>query len=83
MGQSAITNHFANIYKELYNRGYIGLDNVRNSIEIKITKDSVAQLDRVNEDDIRDALEAMKANKHDGVFNIVSDCMIYGPPELT
>ena len=84
VGRSAIANHFASIYNELYNRVDSGseLDNVRDSIEIKITGDSVTQLDRVNEDAVRDALKVMKANKQDGVFNIVSDCMINGPPEL-
>ena len=79
MGQGAI----AEIYNELHNRVDIGakLDEVKSSIANKITED-VAQLDRVNEDAIKDALKIMQAKKQDAIFDIVYDCFINGPPEL-
>ena len=84
VGQGNIAGHFANIYSELYNRVELGpeIEDVKNTIEEKITNGSTAQLHRVNEDIIRDALKLMKANKYDALFDIVSDCLIQGPSEL-
>ena len=84
VGQKNIANHFANIYSELYNRIDLGnkLDNVSDSINARITEDSAAQLDRVNVDTVSEALKIMKGNKHDSLFDTVSDCFIHGPQEL-
>ena len=42
----------------------------------------MSQLERVNEDLIREALNKMKGNKRDAIYDTVSDCYINGPPEL-
>ena len=85
VGQKNIASHFANIYSDLYNRVDLGikLENVSDGINAKITGDSAAaQIDRVNETSVGEALKLMKANKQDALFDIVSDCFINGPPEL-
>jgi hypothetical protein len=58
------------------------LEEVSSRINASINEESSAQLDRINEDTVRDALKLMKGNKHDALFDIVSDCFIHGPPEL-
>ena len=49
---------------------------------VNITRESSAQIEQVNETPVALALKAMKANKHDSLFDIVSDCLINGPCEL-
>ena len=84
VGQGNIAAKFASIYSELYNKVEIGpeLERMKHSIEDKVTGSSAAQLDRVNEYAVNEALKVMKGNKRDGIFDIVSDCLINGPPEL-
>ena len=79
-----LTTHFASIYSELYNRVELDekLENVSDTIQAGITQDSAGQLDRVNENTIKEALKIMKSNKHDAFFDIVSECFTNGPPEL-
>ena len=79
-----IACHFANINSELYNRVDLGikLEAVSESINANITEDSSAQIDRVNETAVGDALKLMKANKQEALFDIISDCLINGPTEL-
>ena len=84
VGANNIANHFANIYSELYNR--VELDNKFESISSQIKEavqiDSTPQLDRVNEDVVREALLHLKCNKHDALYTLASDCLVEGPPEL-
>ena len=84
VGSDAIADHFASIYKDLYNRVELGtkLDKVKDNINLAITNASSSQLERINEQVVGEALKVMKANKHDAVFDIASDCIINGPPEL-
>ena len=84
VGAANIAGLFANIYSELYNRVELDeeFEKVSNSIKEAVTVESIVQLDRVNEDTIREALKHMKCNKHDALFTIASDCLVNGPPEL-
>ena len=52
------------------------------AINASFNQESVIQLDRVNEDIVRETLKIMKFKKHDFMFYAVSDCFIQGPPEL-
>ena len=52
------------------------------SMEKEIGPDSFPQIDRVTEKLIREALNSMKGNKRDAIFDTISDCYINGPPEL-
>ena len=85
VGQKNIATHFANIHTELYNRVRLDdkLENISNQINSTInSENSAVQITRVNERSVGEALKVMKANKHDALYNIVSDCLINGPPEL-
>ena len=84
VGAKNIANHFASIYSELYNRVELNekFEDAGKSINDAITEASVAQLDRVNEETILEALKILKINKHDELFTIASDCLVNGPPEL-
>ena len=57
-------------------------DNVLDEIHKGIDSSSLKQIERINDNVIRDALNAMKAKKSDAMFDISSDCYIHGPPEL-
>ena len=84
VGAKNIANHFADIYSELYNR--VELDNefvsIRSRIKDAVQIDSIPQLDRVNEEVVKEALLHLKCNKHDSLFTIASDCLVNGPPGL-
>ena len=77
VGQENIAKHFATIYSELYNRVEVGeeLEKVSDTINTNINQDSTAQLDRVNEDTIREALKLMKSKKQDPYFVLLCTLM--------
>ena len=84
VGPKDISNHFANIYKTLYNRVDNGtkLECISNKVMSGIDDTCTKQLDRINEALVQQALLKLKSNKRDALFNTVSDCYINGPPEL-
>ena len=84
VGPTNIANHFAEIYSELYNRVDLGdeLSVLSRQLNEEVGQHSITQVDRINEDLIKQALKLMKGNKADSLFEIQSDCMINGPPEL-
>ena len=43
---------------------------------------SIAHVDRITTDLVKQALASMKSSKNDAIFNIQSDCMINGPEVL-
>ena len=84
VGAANIANHFASIYSKLYNRVDLGekLDMISKDLENEIGAHSIAQVNRIDEKLVREALNKMKGNKRDAIFDTVSDCYINGPPEL-
>ena len=84
VGGDNIANHFAGIYSKLYNKMEEDekLDNILAGLEAKIGTDSVSQISRVDENLIQNALNRMKANKRDAIFDTISDCYTHGPPQL-
>ena len=79
-----ISNHFAEIYSELYNKVELG-DEFKllcSQLNNEVGQHSLVQVDRVNEELIAKAIKMMKDNKSDAIFNIQSDCLVNGPPEL-
>ena len=78
-------HHFANIYGDLYSKVELGdkFENLRNSINDDITEDSLKDVNRVNNDLIKQALAKMKDGKSDVLFDFTSDLLMNGPPELT
>ena len=81
VGARNIANRFAEIYSELYNTHEHGpaFDEVKNKISGNITPDSIAQVNRISESLVEDALKSMRAGKNDALFDFQSDCIINGP----
>ena len=84
VGSKNIAKHFANIYTKLYNKVENGetLEGVIERINSGVSSKSQEQLDRIDEKLIKTALNKMKSNKRDALFDTVSDCYKNGPPEL-
>ena len=58
------------------------MDQLRNKLEQAVGQRILAEVDRVNENLVKQALTLMKSNKCDALFEFQSDCLINGPPEL-
>ena len=84
VGATNIANHFASIYSELYNRVEPGvkLGDISHNLDKEISQESQSQLNRINEELVKEALKMMKPNKSDALFDTMSDFYIHGPPEL-
>ena len=84
VGSSNISNHFAEIYSDLYNKVELGpqFDQLCRQVNQDVGQHSLVQTDRINEDLVKRALKLLKGNKGDALFEIQSDCLINGPPEL-
>ena len=84
VGSSNIANHFADIYREIYNK--VDLDDdfkdLVGQVKQEAAQEDISLVHQVDEDLIRKALKLMKSNKNDALFNIQSDCIISGPPAL-
>ena len=84
VGSANISNHFAEIYSDLYNKVEHGeqFENLCDQINSSVGQHSLVQVDRITEDLVRQALKRMKGNKGDALFEKQSDCLINGPPQL-
>ena len=86
VGPTDIANHFSCIYQELYNR--VELDDAFKCVQEKVLKsvnsESYAQLDRITEEVVMEALKRLKPHKSDVVFNMSYDFYLHmhSPPEL-
>ena len=74
-----IPNHFAKIYKELYNSvsDDTDVENIRMMINGRI--DSTDEVKKVTPEIVKEATTYLKANKTDPVYNFNSDCMKNAP----
>ena len=84
VGSRPISEHFAATYKQLYNKVENGekLQQLDHKISQEIDNNSLLDLKRIDNRLIRNALNKMKSNKRDALYNIASDCFIEGPEEL-
>ena len=84
VGSSNISNHFAEIYSDLYNSVEHDeqFDQLCEQIDLSVGNQSLVQVDRITEELVRQALKKMKGNKADALFEMQSDCLINGPPQL-
>ena len=84
VGATNIANHFADIYKQLYNQRDLGdnITNLRDKLNREILSEDMFEVNRVTEAVIKQGLELMKGNKSDAMFDFQSDCLIDGPPEI-
>ena len=84
IGAENIANHFASIYKNLYNS--VNLDDefgfVKTRVQQSIDDESKVQYSRITENTVRKAINLLKAKKSDAYFNISSDFYLNGPDEL-
>jgi hypothetical protein len=84
VGSANIANHFAGIYKKLYNQVEQGdkITDIMDGLNKKITNSDLSEISRVTESVIRQGLKRMKGNKSDAIFDFRSDCLIDGPLEI-
>ena len=84
IGASNIAGHFANIYSGLYNQAEQSQSFVDICAQVNhgVARSSSDQINRIDEELVAKALKMMKSNKNDALFDIQSDCLINGPPEL-
>ena len=84
VGSTNIADHFAGIYSELYNRVEHGpeMEQLNRRLEQAVGQHSMAQVNRIDENVVKQALKQMKGSKCDALLEIQSDCLINGPPEL-
>ena len=84
VGATNIANHFADIYKKLYNQAQLGdkITNLKDLLDQRINNRDMFEVYRVTESVVRQGLKLMKGNKSDAMFDFQSDCLIEGPPEV-
>ena len=85
IGASNIADHFASIYSKLYNQdeqhGQL-FEEMCQEVNAGVSEDSLDIVDRIDEELVTKALKMMKSSKNDALFDIQSDCLTKGPPEL-
>ena len=75
VGGLNIANLFGDIYAELYSRVELAeeFEDVSNNIKAAVTDENIVQIERVNVDIVKEALNHLKSNKHDAYFTVASD----------
>ena len=84
VGSDNISNYFADIYGDLYNRVPLSeqFHDLCTQLNMKVGQHSLMQVERINEDLVRKALKLMKSSKRDAMFDMQSDCLVNGPNAL-
>jgi hypothetical protein len=79
-----ISNHFADIYSELYQKHDLGEEfaQVQESIALQVDPSLLGELDRVNEKIVFEALTKLKSGKSDPTFSFNSDCLLNSCDDL-
>ena len=79
-----IQEHFAGIYRTLYNSvdDYDNLIEVSKIIDSKISNQSIDEVEKVSPDIIKEAIKRIKPDKSDPVFDFTSDCLKNAPDGL-
>jgi len=83
-GAEDISNHFADIYSELYQKHDLGEEfaQVQESIALQVDPSLLGELDRVNEKIVFEALTKLKSGKSDPTFSFNSDCLLNSCDDL-
>ena len=78
VGSHDISEHFANVYMDLYQQHTLGagFDDMNRQINSKIDQNLLGTLDRVNYDTVKAALNKLKVGKSDPTFSFSSDCLL-------
>ena len=84
IGAEDISNHFADIYSELYQKHDLGEEfaRVQESIVLQVDPSLLGELDRVNEKTVFEALTKLKSGKSDPTFSFNSDCLLNSCDDL-
>ena len=81
VGQKPIANHFADIYSRLFNNvnGDSDLDSLEQSIQKNISSTSSNVIRKIDSSLVKKAVNNMKTNKQDSIFDALSDMHINSP----
>ena len=84
VGAEAISNQFASIYENLYNRVELGNEfyHLQEKIALGVNEDSRKRLSQVNEILVKKAVDLLKPSKRDALYDMSSDYYKNAPPEL-
>ena len=84
VGAANISNYFADIYSDLYNRVELSdkFQDTFSKVDMEVGQHSVEQVNRITEELVGKAIKMMKTCKRDALFDIQSDLLIHGPPAL-
>ena len=84
VGSGNIAEHFSTIYSDMYSRVELdgAFENLSVEIKGKVQIEDISDVDRVNDNLVREALKKMKAGKSDALFDFSSDCFTNGPDAL-
>ena len=84
VGSRNIAEHFATIYSELYSKVDLdeNFENLSDEINSRVDQMSMGDVDRINDNLVREALKKMKAGKSDSLFDFGSDCIVNGTDSL-
>ena len=79
-----IAEHFSGIYEELFNniKKDPKSDLVEEKLQTELNHSSFSSLENVSEDTVRSAVEALKSDKRDSIFNVTSDMYKSSPDEF-
>ena len=81
---SKIPNKFGEIYRELFNRedDDVNIERLSEQIEGSINENASSELDKINSEKVREAMEKIKPNKSDPIFDFSSDFLKNAPDIL-
>ena len=84
VGAENVSNHFSEIYEDLYSRHQLGeeFEAVKQGVEEQVDRRLLPHLDKVNHSSVKAALEKLKSSKSDALFDFNSDCLINASTEL-
>ena len=78
VGSQDISEHFSDIYEDLYSKHTLGeeFQRINEEINLQVNQGLQVDLDRVNSETVRAALDKLKTGKSDVQFSFNSDCLI-------
>ena len=81
---SDVPEKFAEVYKELFNRSKDEdkIEEMKTNINRKINQNDFIEIDRINSSTIKEALEKIKSNKSDPLYDFSSDFLKHAPDIL-
>ena len=78
VGSQDISEHFSEVYEDLYSKHTLGeeFQRINEEINLQVNQGLQVDLDRVNSETVRAALDKLKTGKSDVQFSFNSDCLI-------